>query len=177
MEWIVNASAMSLVLSGAAVLVFMVVDLLSRFGKGPFNRSTSGGMGLFLLFIMFQAIVCTWALAEECRYWSNYTKDYLKTLDLDDGIDTVTTHANEYILWTAGLVGVVTCFLIVVEALVNICCSPKKKEEDFDETELGLESSKKFDDEHSEQASMPMGGTAITPSSSGTGPSWTSPTV
>jgi hypothetical protein len=59
LDYLINAAAASLLFSFFASLLFFLVDLMARYQRGPFNRSSAAGMGLFLVFILLQASIST----------------------------------------------------------------------------------------------------------------------
>lgn len=141
MDVLINSCAASLILSGLAVLIYVFIDLLSRCHHGPFiNRSSVSGMGIFLLFIVFQASSTTWALAEESDFWSDYMSRYWKEQGLDKdypGVDRVHTYCNETLLWATGIVGACACSFVFLEAMSNMCCgNSRSTEEQPEEDEI-----------------------------------------
>ena len=122
MEYLVNACAMSMLFSAAAVLIYVIVDGMLRLGKGPFRKSTIAGMGLFLLFILLQTAVCVWALWSQARFWVDYFNDVYDALGdgNDYGVKTVQTHANITVLLLVGLLAVVTAAAVLLDAVMAL---------------------------------------------------------
>ncbi|CAB9515686.1 expressed unknown protein [Seminavis robusta] len=140
MDVLINSCASSLILSAVAVLIYVVIDLLSRCHHGM-DRGSVSGMGIFLLFIVFQASSTTWALAEESDFWSDYMSRFWKEQGFQEDYPIVTrvhTYGNEMLLWSTGSVGAAACILIFFESMANLCCSVSEPDpDDGDEDEAG----------------------------------------
>lgn len=73
LKFLIYACSMSLVFSIAATAIYSILSVFVVCKRGgPFNRSSSLGMALFLCFILLQSAVCLWALGSECNFWTDY---------------------------------------------------------------------------------------------------------
>jgi len=140
MNRVVTANAASLLMSAFATFMYIIIDIFSRCHVGPFNHSSVSGMGLFLLFIVFQSASSTWALAEESDFWSDYMSSQWEDLGLYEtyGVTRVHTYCNETLLWFTGGVGAFACVLVLFESLSNLCCTvgPQTSDDEDDEEKL-----------------------------------------
>jgi len=123
LQFLVQAVVLSLIFGMAAMVVFFLFDLLSSRKIGPLGKSSVLGMGLFLIFILVQSAICTWALARESHFWSSYYSNLYQELGYNDayGVSTVKTYGNTTLLFAAGAVAVFASFLLFVEAIVKVC--------------------------------------------------------
>lgn len=122
LDYLVNSAGTSLIFSGVAFLLFLLVDSLSRCKKGPLNRSTAAGMGLFLIFILIQTAVSAWALAAECKFWTDYFEKLYEAAGYGEtyGISEVSTYGNQTLLFTTGIIGIVSAFFLLLDACISI---------------------------------------------------------
>jgi len=121
LDFLINACAMSFCFSIAAIVVFFMAHMLARRGIG--STAAVGGMGLFLVFILLQTAVCTWALTSESNYWIRYFEEVLNDHFPEMGITHVDTHGNSRLLMATGVAAVASSFFLVLEALMGWCCS------------------------------------------------------
>lgn len=137
MDYLINACASSLLFSAAGGIVYLFIDCLARYGKGPFNMSSANGMALFFIFILTQAGICTGALVEQTSFWVEYFQ--LVVDKLDNGIDNVESYADKRILRSAAVVAFGTALLIFLDAMVYRCYGKNNtnnnKADDDDRTE------------------------------------------
>jgi len=79
LNFLINACAASLIFSVIAAILFVFIDVLARYKKGPFNLSTAAGMGLFLTFILIQTGISTYALVRQVDMWIDYFRNVVET--------------------------------------------------------------------------------------------------
>ena len=126
LDFLVNACAMSFVFSIGAIAIFFVADMLIRRGIGVPGAVV--GMGLFLVFILLQTAVCTWALVSESRYWTDYFEDIVDDSRFAEyGIDSVETYGNTWMLMATGAAALACSVLLILEAFVSFCCRSEQK--------------------------------------------------
>lgn len=171
MKYLVNACALSLIFSMAATFTFMVFDILAFFNKGPFKKTKSVlGMGLFLIFILVQTAVCIWSVASEAQYWTNYFTEMIGDLGLD-GVKTISTYGNFKIMYAAGVFTLANSGLLLVTALIGLCCVKDTDDESTHTPEPKKpESSAQSVTSHVSSSSLPhwqMDNTPMTPPGAG----------
>jgi hypothetical protein len=125
LDFLVNACAMSFVFSIGAIVIFFLADILIRRGIGVPGAVV--GMGLFLIFILLQTAVCTWALVSESSYWTEYFEDILDDSFAEYGIDSVETYGNTWMLMATGTAALACSVLLILEAFVSFCCRSEQK--------------------------------------------------
>lgn len=120
LNYLITACAASLLFAAVASVVYVFVDCLARCSCGPFNMSTSAGMGLFLCFILAQAGISTGALAEQNLYWVDYFQDLVDDMDHLDL--TVKSYSSSLILISSALSAFGVAFLVLVDVICYRCC-------------------------------------------------------
>lgn len=130
LDWMINAVALSLVISGVSVLLYIVLDLLPGV-----RRIYVSGMALFLPFGVSQAVVATWALNMSTQDVSKTSFALWSSTGLTTlyGIETIRTYANSTLLWVTGAAGCAVVVMSLVEFVLNLCLSDdddKKKKTD-----------------------------------------------
>jgi hypothetical protein len=136
LDYLINAAAASLLFSILASILFLLVDLMARYKRGPFNMSSAAGMGLFLVFILLQAGISTGALVEQVNFWVQYFQHVVDVSDGQFGYDKVESYAKKSILITTAIWAFFCSFFIFVDAIVHRCCQAPAnvKTEDTEQT-------------------------------------------
>lgn len=119
LDFLTNACAMSFLFSIMAVGIFVISDCFVRRGMG--SSGTVAGMGMFLIFILLQTAVCTWALVAETRFWVEYFNTILEEHFQEFGIENVSTHGNSLMLIATGAAAMLSAALLVAEACLSLC--------------------------------------------------------
>ncbi|VEU45269.1 unnamed protein product [Pseudo-nitzschia multistriata] len=115
MNYLVSAPFVCSACSALACVFFVIMDILARFGKGPFSMSAVAGMGLYLVVILVQSGISTGALVEQNIYWVNYMQEYLDEQDFDG---TAKSYANTHILVSSTGCAFAAAFLILMDAIL-----------------------------------------------------------
>lgn len=117
LDWMVNAVALSLVISGVSVLLYIVLDLLPGV-----RRIYVSGMALFVPFGVSQAVVATWALNMSTQDVSKTSFALWSSTGLTTlyGIETIRTYANSTLLWATGAAGCAVVVMSLVEFVLNL---------------------------------------------------------
>jgi hypothetical protein len=132
LQYFINASVASMFFSGAAILIFVLWDSLSKYCTRPIARSFAiMGMSLFLIFILFQTAAVNYALYKECNYWEDYYLDrfkdsetsavitgYSNNLDLSD-IEDVQTYGDPFFFFLTCIMALTCSGLLLLDALVD----------------------------------------------------------
>jgi len=129
LDLLVNAAAASLIVSAVAVFVYLAADILLRYGKlqnSWVKKSTLMGFAIFLIFILIQAAISSWALAAQAKRFIDYTDALFTKLDYFEiyDIDEVKSHGNPNWLWTAGAASILAATGVFVDSLVTVLCPP-----------------------------------------------------
>ena len=133
LQYFINASVASMFFSGAAILIFIIWDALSKYFTGPIAQTaTVIGMGLVLIFILFQTAAVNYALYNECNYWEDYYMDrfkeaessavisgYTSNLDLS-AIQEVQTYGNPFFFFLTCVMALVCSGLLLLDVLVGL---------------------------------------------------------
>lgn len=108
LDYMIFAVAMALLLSGVAVVIYLMVDACGRCG-GHMDRNrnlgtdkkprrlastTSAGMCLLLLFMLVQTSISAGALVEQLNAWVDYVGDIIKNAPVDTHSGTNMTGTN-----------------------------------------------------------------------------------
>jgi len=135
LQYLVQLVISSLALSIAAMVVFFIFDFFASRKIGPFGKSSVLGMGLFLIFILVQSAICTYALASECLFWTKYFTQIYSASGYDDayGINSIRTYGNSTLLFATGGIAVLASFLLLLEAVAKACL---KEGKDFEENSM-----------------------------------------
>jgi hypothetical protein len=125
LDYLINACAISLLFSIAASILFLLVDCMARYQRGPFNMSSAAGMGLFLVFILLQAGISTGALVEQTYFWVQHFQGIVDETNNNGnlGFDKVQSYANQTVLTSTALCAFGCSLVIFVHAMVYQCCS------------------------------------------------------
>ena len=133
-QYFINASVASMFLAGVAILLFILLDMMSRYCTGPISRSSVMGMSLFLAFILIQTAACSFALYNECQYWTTFYEDRFEDLE-NSGVDEVRTYANKFFFFLTSIVAVVCAGLLVIDSILGFCVTTKPKRDNKKEKE------------------------------------------
>ena len=118
MKYLISAPFVCSACSAFACLFFVIMDILTRYGKGPFSMSAVAGMGLYLVVILVQAGITTGALVEQNIYWVNYMQEYLDGEKFDA---TAKSYASTKILLSSTGCAFATAFLVLADAILYRC--------------------------------------------------------
>lgn len=117
MTFLANSCAMSLVFSILALAVFGLADYSAQRGRSRVPGAVVG-MGLFLVFILLQTAVTTWALGSESRFWENYYQTILADIAGSSGYKEMRMHGDSMMLIFTGSMAVLCALVMGVETLL-----------------------------------------------------------
>jgi hypothetical protein len=127
LQYFINACVASMFFSGAAILIFILWDALSKYCAGPVARfSTTMGMSLFLTFILFQTAAVNYALYKECNYWTDYYMDRFKEAGTSS-ISDVQTYGDPFFFFLTCVMALSCSGLLLLDALVGFFFSRATK--------------------------------------------------
>lgn len=129
LDFLVNAAAASLIVSAAASLLFLLADALYRVGtlrNTWVKTSTLLGFAIFLIFILIQAAISSWALAAEAQRHLEYTDGVFEKIGFYEayGFDQLKSHGEATWLWVAGGAAILAGTGVLLDSLVNVLCAP-----------------------------------------------------
>lgn len=119
LDYLISACASSLLLSGAACVLFVFCDCLARFRCCPFDGTSSSGMAIFLIFLLAQSGVSVGALAEQNHYWVQYFKEVVEDRDIDLDVES---YAHSIFLIGSAFSAFGIAFLVLIDAIFSCCC-------------------------------------------------------
>jgi hypothetical protein len=145
LDFLVNACAASLFLSAFATIVYVLIDAMTRCGKGPFKRSSLAGMSLFLTFLLLQTGLCVGAVVKQAEFWENHNRLILDLSNLEiveDGqtyqVNDVSTYGNTTFLFAVAIVAFAAAFVAFCDFVAGMCCRSNKKDDHFDDPQKSL---------------------------------------
>jgi hypothetical protein len=118
---IIWAVVVSLAISMAAVVVFLVFGFMADYRVGPLNKSSVLGMGLFLIFILVQSAIGVWSLVMTAEYWILYYQRHVKA-DQD-----VQVYGSINLLTATGGVAIGAAGMLLLDCLSRMCCRASEK--------------------------------------------------
>lgn len=134
LDFLVNSAAASLIISAVAVLFYLVatifyrceVKVCLRWVKKP----TLLGFALFLIFILVQSAIASWALASEVKRYIEYTDALFTKLGYYDtyNFDEIKAHGNDKWLWSTGSAAILAAASLLLDALVAVLCDEPREE-------------------------------------------------
>jgi hypothetical protein len=118
---IIWAVIVSLAISMAAVVVFLVFGFMADYRIGPLNKSSVLGMGLFLIFILVQSAIGVWSLVSTAQYWISY---YERHVEADKEVEV---YGSINLLTATGGVAIGAAGMLLLECLTRMCCRASEK--------------------------------------------------
>jgi hypothetical protein len=119
---ITNIVSVTAVVSLAAVILYVILDLVVRCRKGCFqalggvSAGVAAGFGVALSFLLFLSMWCFLTIGTICDYWE---KIYSSTTYEGPGKDfKVGLNGNQSFIWAAGVMAVIACAMTAIDAAV-----------------------------------------------------------
>lgn len=136
LKYFINASVASMVFAGAAIILFILFDLMSRCCAGSISRSSVAGMSLFLAFMLSQTAASTYAIYNECQFWVTFNEERFTKLEETEG-DEVRTYGNVIFFLLTTIVAVACAGLLVIDSIFGLYVgtAPKRNNKNGNEQE------------------------------------------